>query len=67
MYAELVYFEGAHFAHVVMRDEHYRLKRLLACSGFAQLCSGRRRFVPTQQSSQAGRVSRQPRRLALVT
>lgn len=28
MYSELVYFEGAYFAHIVARDEHHRLQRL---------------------------------------
>lgn len=28
MYPELVFFNGAHFAHIVARDEHLRLKRL---------------------------------------
>lgn len=29
VYAELVYFEGAYFAHIVARDEHLRLRRIL--------------------------------------
>jgi hypothetical protein len=31
VYAELVYFEGAHFAHIVAREEHFRLQRILQC------------------------------------
>lgn len=27
MYSELVYFEGAYFAHIVARQEHSRLQR----------------------------------------
>lgn len=28
MYSELVYFEGAYFAHIAARQEHSRLQRL---------------------------------------
>lgn len=28
MYSELVYFEGAYFAHIVAQQEHLRLQRL---------------------------------------
>ena len=26
MYPELVYFDGAHFAHIAARDEHFRIE-----------------------------------------
>lgn len=28
IYAEAVYFEGYHFAHIVAREEHQRLTRI---------------------------------------
>lgn len=28
MYSELVYFEGAYFAHIVAHQEHSRLQRI---------------------------------------
>jgi hypothetical protein len=32
MYSELVYFSGAHFAHIVAYHEDRRLRRLLAAA-----------------------------------
>lgn len=51
MYSELVYFDGAQFAHIVAREEHGRLKRLLSIPESL-------RVQPLSHYSQAGGISR---------
>lgn len=42
--SELVYFEGAHFQHIVDRDEHLRLKRRMQQLQAHERRTGGRRF-----------------------
>ena len=38
LYAELVYFEGAYFAHIVTREEYLRLRRIHESRGKSRPC-----------------------------
>ncbi|MDF2603022.1 MAG: hypothetical protein K0R56_384 [Sphingomonas sp.] len=56
MYSELVYFQGAYFAHIVAHQEHSRLQRLSEVSRrmfrrrcYPNLTAGRVRPLPPME------------------
>jgi hypothetical protein len=66
MYPELVYFDGAHFAHIAARDEHFRIERIRATSQLAWKRGGSCSLQSVPNARPAGRASRLVRHLYLV-